>query len=240
MEAILFDLPVQFNYSGDSHPSFGFLPQFAMGYDTMIAKMDNDHPTIFKTILSTADKTEIPLEAPVTILNEYILTAGGEEDFPANSVLESSSVLSICTAFSKLRKQKPAGSRLKESQPPTVRRSRQDRQSEKTKSEGRAPTPPPKKTSKEKSKAKKDKKKEKEKAKAAADDKSEVELPRDLFIAALDPLNQATFKKLKVASLPRDIAEAMMALKGGSKKPSDLRPLIEPFDNVDVDVIDDP
>lgn len=102
LEAILFNLPDRFNYSGDSHPQFGFLPEYAMGYDVLTAKMSNDHPTIFKTALSTAGSTQIPEESPVVSLSEYILKKKKRKDFPTNSVIESTSVLNMFPEFTTL------------------------------------------------------------------------------------------------------------------------------------------
>lgn len=74
-----------------------------MNYEVIKAKMDRKCPTIFKTVLSANPRTELPEDALVTVLNEYLLDGpfevkGGTE-FPANSILESSTVLRLFPNF---------------------------------------------------------------------------------------------------------------------------------------------
>lgn len=70
-----------------------------MGYEVMLAKVGNsEKPTVFKTVLSTPDRTEIPLDSPIRLINEYILTKNSEE-FPATCVIESSTALQLFEWF---------------------------------------------------------------------------------------------------------------------------------------------
>lgn len=68
MEAILFNLPARFFYSGDSNPAIGFLPANEMGIDGMLAKSKIGKPCIFKSDYSAKGVEAIPDDFPIPIL----------------------------------------------------------------------------------------------------------------------------------------------------------------------------
>lgn len=90
LEAIYFNLPKEYHYSGDSNPIAGFLPGVVSQYAQMELKTQLGVPTFFKTDLSTDSAVTIPLDSPIVNMADVFASC---EQLPEMGVLESTSTL---------------------------------------------------------------------------------------------------------------------------------------------------